>query len=103
MFAFDVGKLNGRGHWFVRNLSKAITRNVRSVRCVGHTDSKGAASYNYQLGLERARNVCHFLHQLRPYLHMKVVSAGEHRPRATNKTAHGRALNRRVEIILNYK
>jgi outer membrane protein OmpA-like peptidoglycan-associated protein len=32
-----------------------------------------------------------------------VKSAGERHPRATNKTHAGRALNRRVEIVVDYR
>jgi outer membrane protein OmpA-like peptidoglycan-associated protein len=67
----------------------------------GHTDSTGAESYNQTLSEARADSVAHYLES------QKVVAAriitrgmGESQPIATNDTPEGRALNRRVEIIL---
>jgi outer membrane protein OmpA-like peptidoglycan-associated protein len=34
---------------------------------------------------------------------LTVRSAGERHPRATNRTAAGRALNRRVELLVRYR
>jgi outer membrane protein OmpA-like peptidoglycan-associated protein len=34
---------------------------------------------------------------------LKVRSAGERDPRATNRTAAGQALNRRVELLVSYR
>jgi outer membrane protein OmpA-like peptidoglycan-associated protein len=67
----------------------------------GYTDSTGAESYNQTLSEARASSVARYLES------QKVVSArivtrgmGESQPIATNDTPEGRALNRRVEIIL---
>jgi len=65
----------------------------------GHTDSTGSAAYNMDLSKRRADAVAR-------YLEMRGVSAariqtqgmGENYPVASNDTAEGRALNRRVEI-----
>ncbi len=70
-------------------------------RIEGHTDSQGPADYNMKLSQRRAEAV-------RQYLIEHGISAdrleakgyGETRPIATNRTAAGRAKNRRVEIIL---
>lgn len=65
----------------------------------GHTDSTGSDAYNQSLSERRARAVA-------DYLAMRGVSSsrirsqgfGEQYPVASNDTAEGRALNRRVEI-----
>ena len=65
----------------------------------GHTDSVGSDAYNQKLSVRRAEAV-------KAYLVGKGVDAkrvytegkGEKQPVATNKTAAGRAQNRRVEI-----
>jgi outer membrane protein OmpA-like peptidoglycan-associated protein len=66
----------------------------------GHTDSTGPEEYNYRLGEQRAMAV-------RDYIAMKhgialnrlnVISYGEDKPVADNKTRDGRAQNRRVVI-----
>ncbi|MEL1241665.1 DUF5723 family protein [Flavobacterium flavipallidum] len=67
----------------------------------GHTDSTGIAAKNLQLSKDRAAAV-------KNYLIAKGISAerlssegyGITKPIASNKTAEGRAENRRVEIIL---
>ena len=66
----------------------------------GHTDNVGDATYNERLGMERADAVKQYLyetHQI-PLHRMNVVSYGEDKPAAENKTRDGRAQNRRVVI-----
>ena len=66
----------------------------------GHTDNVGDATYNERLGLERAEAVKQYLyetHQI-PLHRMNVISYGETKPAAENKTRDGRAQNRRVVI-----
>ena len=66
----------------------------------GHTDNVGAKEINERLGLERAEAVKRYLyeqHQI-PLHKMNVISYGEDKPVAPNKTKAGRAQNRRVVI-----
>jgi outer membrane protein OmpA-like peptidoglycan-associated protein len=66
----------------------------------GHTDNVGPAEVNERLGLERAKAVKMYLyehHQI-PLFKMNVISYGEDKPVAPNKTRAGRAQNRRVVI-----
>jgi OOP family OmpA-OmpF porin len=73
----------------------------RNVSVAGHTDSVGADAYNQSLSERRAASV-------KDYLVGKGVDAGrlttagygESNPIASNDTADGRALNRRVELNL---
>jgi outer membrane protein OmpA-like peptidoglycan-associated protein len=70
------------------------------IEIEGHTDSAGSAEGNYQLGLDRAENVKRYLyeqHQV-PLHRINVISYGEDKPIAPNKTRDGRAQNRRVVI-----
>jgi outer membrane protein OmpA-like peptidoglycan-associated protein len=70
------------------------------IEIEGHTDNVGAKDVNYQLGLERAENVKRYLyeqHQI-PLHKINVISYGEDKPIAPNKTKAGRAQNRRVVI-----
>jgi peptidoglycan-associated lipoprotein len=70
------------------------------IEIEGHTDSAGNPQTNYQLGLERAENVKRYLyeqHQV-PLHRINVISYGEDKPIAPNKTRDGRAQNRRVVI-----
>ena len=70
------------------------------IEIEGHTDSAGTPEGNYRLGLERAENVKRYLyeqHQV-PLHRINVISYGEDKPIAPNKTRDGRAQNRRVVI-----
>ena len=71
------------------------------VVATGYTDDFGNAEANYRLGLARADAVCAFLSH-RAHVACRAVSYGEGHPRATNATAAGRALNRRVELQVTY-
>jgi outer membrane protein OmpA-like peptidoglycan-associated protein len=75
---------------------------AQSVVCEGNTDSSGSASYNYGLGLRRAQAVCSELHDLGVNARFSAVSYGALRPVASNRTAAGRHLNRRVLVRVNY-
>ena len=66
----------------------------------GHTDDVGDAKINEKLGLDRAESVKRYLyehHQI-PLHKMNVISYGEDKPIAPNKTREGRAQNRRVVV-----
>ena len=76
-------------------------KGARRVVATGYTDSLGSAAANYRLGLARADAVCAFISH-RAHVACRAVAYGESHPRATNATAAGRALNRRVELLLTY-
>jgi outer membrane protein OmpA-like peptidoglycan-associated protein len=66
----------------------------------GHTDNVGAKPVNERVGLERAEAVKRYLyeqHQI-PLHKINVISYGEDKPAAPNRTRDGRAQNRRVVI-----
>jgi peptidoglycan-associated lipoprotein len=66
----------------------------------GHTDNIGSKVVNEKVGMERAEAVKKYLYeQYQVPLHkMNVISYGEDKPIAPNKTKEGRAQNRRVVI-----
>jgi peptidoglycan-associated lipoprotein len=66
----------------------------------GHTDNIGDKRINERIGMERAEAVKRYLYeQYQIPLHkMNVISYGEEKPIAPNKTKTGRAQNRRVVI-----
>jgi len=79
---------------------KAQNKNVY-LEIQGHTDSTGSAQYNHQLGLQRAESVRRHLHAQGVALgRVATISYGEDSPAEPNSTADGRALNRRVEIVV---
>jgi OOP family OmpA-OmpF porin len=78
----------------VMKANPALTGEVQ-----GHTDSTGTAEYNQRLSEDRAGAVRDYLigQGVAPE-RIRATGFGETRPAASNDTAEGRALNRRVEL-----
>jgi peptidoglycan-associated lipoprotein len=75
-------------------------KNAVWIEIEGHTDNVGDKRFNERLGLNRAEAVKRYLyerHQV-PLHKMNVISYGEEKPAAENRTRDGRAQNRRVVI-----
>lgn len=101
LFDFDKSVIKPEGRQMLDGLIGKINKefNLEVVIAVGHTDSIGTDAYNQKLGLRRAEAVKAYLvsrgiEKSRVY----TESKGERQPVADNKTAQGRAKNRRVEI-----
>ena len=99
-FDFDKSVLKPEGKAKLDDLvSKVKNINLEVIIAVGHTDSVGTDAYNQRLSVRRAEAVKAYLvskgiEKNRVYTEGK----GEKQPVADNKTAEGRAKNRRVEI-----
>lgn len=66
----------------------------------GHTDDVGSEANNMALSQRRAQTVMDYLVSKGvPAERLKAVGYGESRPKYDNKTADGRAQNRRIEIV----
>ncbi len=71
------------------------------IHVVGHTDSTGSDAYNQGLSERRAVSVGDRLIQDGvPRDRVLMEGRGEREPRATNGTADGRRMNRRVDIVI---
>ena len=99
-FDFDKSVIKPAGKQKLDDLiSKIKDINLEVIIAVGHTDSVGSDSYNQRLSVRRSEAVKAYLvskgiEKNRVYTEGK----GEKQPVADNKTAEGRAKNRRVEI-----
>ena len=99
-FDFDKSVLKPEGRAKLDDLvSKMGGLNLEVIIAVGHTDSVGSDAYNQKLSIRRSEAVKGYLvskgvEKNRVYTEGK----GEKQPVADNKTAEGRAKNRRVEI-----
>jgi len=100
LFDFDKSVIKPAGRTKLDELAGRMSgMTLEVVIDVGHADSIGADAYNQKLSERRAGAV-------KAYLVSKGVQAsrvytegkGEKQPLASNKTAEGRARNRRVEI-----
>jgi len=102
---FDVGSATVREESkpFLRRLAGLVRRVGRPTEVQGHSDSTGPAAYNQSLSERRARNVRAFLVDgggVLPEL-LSAVGLGETQPVASNATALGRQLNRRVVLRID--
>ena len=99
-FDFDKATLKPEGKAKLDDLvSKMGGIALEVIIAVGHTDSVGTDGYNQKLSVARSEAVKNYLvgkgvEKNRVYTEGK----GEKQPVADNKTAEGRAKNRRVEI-----
>ena len=100
LFDFDKAVIKPEGRSKLDDLaSKVKGVNLEVVIAIGHADSIGSDEYNQRLSLRRSDAV-------KAYMVSKGIEAnrvytegkGEKQPIASNKTADGRAKNRRTEI-----
>lgn len=105
LFDFDksVIKPEGRSRLdgFITSLNGSNAK-YDTVVVIGHTDSIGSDAYNLKLGMRRAEAVkAYLISKGIDSRTIKTNSRGEREPVADNKTAIGRAKNRRVIIEVN--
>lgn len=75
---------------------------IDSIYIEGHTDSIGTDDKNIKLSMARCESIRTWLvqHTALTLVQLPIHPFGESKPVATNSTAAGRALNRRVEMII---
>jgi outer membrane protein OmpA-like peptidoglycan-associated protein len=100
LFDFNSAGLRSASRDSLREMAKVFDNYPNTTLYVeGHTDSIGTASYNKRLSDRRADSVATYLEDLGVKgARINTYGYGESQPRATNSTAAGRQLNRRVEI-----
>ena len=100
LFDFDKSVIKPEGKSKLDDLaSKVKGVNLEVVIAIGHADSIGSDAYNQRLSVRRAESV-------KAYMVSKGIEPnrvytegkGEKQPVASNRTADGRAKNRRTEI-----
>jgi outer membrane protein OmpA-like peptidoglycan-associated protein len=71
------------------------------LQVIGYTDSQGPDAVNDPLSLARAHSVAQYIQSKGVDAdRIKVEGRGERQPMVSNDQGYGRALNRRVEIVL---
>lgn len=99
LFDFDRSVIKPEGRARLTEFAasvRGVTADVIIV--IGHTDSIGSDAYNMRLGQRRAEAVRAFLISQGVRQRIDASSRGEREPVADNRTAAGRAKNRRVVI-----
>ena len=102
LFDFDKAVIKPAGKKALDGLlDKLKDVNLEVIIVVGHTDWIGTEAYNMKLGARRAEAVkAYFISKGIDKTRVYTESKGETQPIASNKTAAGRAQNRRVEVEL---
>jgi OOP family OmpA-OmpF porin len=101
---FDTDKtdLKPESEPALEEMAKLLKNNAAlSVFIVGHTDNTGTFEHNMKLSQDRAAAVVSALvgkHGIAA-VRLKAIGAASYAPVASNKTAEGKAKNRRVELV----
>jgi len=103
LFDFNEASLSSRADRVIAKAVALIKRSGRTgqIQVIGYTDSVGDTAYNQDLSKRRAKAVAARLEAALPSGYtFQVVGKGEAAPVASNNTDAGRAMNRRVAIVL---
>jgi outer membrane protein OmpA-like peptidoglycan-associated protein len=101
LFESGRSELSAGGDRQMLKVADALRRDPAQMASIeGFTDSIGSAAANRELSGRRASTVMNALISLGvPAQHLRTASRGEDSPVASNDTAAGRQMNRRVEIV----
>jgi outer membrane protein OmpA-like peptidoglycan-associated protein len=102
LFDFDRAELRPQARENLRRLAENLRQYQRTeVLVIGHTDNVGSAQYNQGLSERRAESAAGYLVQ-QGVTRNRIATRGMglRDPIATNETAEGRQLNRRVEVVI---
>jgi outer membrane protein OmpA-like peptidoglycan-associated protein len=102
LFDFDRSDLRPTARANLQELARNLRQYDRTdVLIIGHTDSVGSASYNQGLSERRAQSAASYVVKQGIASHrVSTRGMGQNDPIATNETAEGRQLNRRVEVVI---
>ncbi|MEX2593413.1 MAG: OmpA family protein [Anditalea sp.] len=101
-FDFDKAELKPESISSLKRLNNFLTENPSlSIIILGHTDNVGLPAYNEELSLKRAESVKDYLESngILPD-RLKIQGMGDKQPLSPNDSEENRALNRRIEILV---
>ncbi len=100
-FDFDKATLRSASASLIKEIALTLKNNPTwTLQVNGHTDSIGNATYNQKLSADRAAAVAAaIVAQGIAANRMLTGGFGSTQPKDDNATLHGRALNRRVELL----
>ena len=101
-FAFDSSEITSQAAGILNQHANLLSSNPSaSVLIAGNTDERGSREYNIALGERRAQAVRSALTQRGvDGARISARGYGKAHPVADNGSADGRAMNRRVEIVI---
>ena len=101
-FEIDSAQIKPGFHSTMDKIGGVVNRYGKThLTIVGHTDSTGSTQHNQGLSQRRAQAVQNYFAQQGVIPErMAAEGKGEAAPRASNNTAEGRRLNRRVEVYI---
>jgi outer membrane protein OmpA-like peptidoglycan-associated protein len=105
-FDFNKDNIKEVSYPILDAVAEALLANphIVQVRVEGHTDNEGTEEYNLDLSTRRAKAVVEYLiGKDVPAERLTFEGYGFTKPKASNKTAEGRAINRRVEFTILQK
>lgn len=103
-FAFGKSDVPVSSKPLLEKINDIITRlDAEVVAVEGHTDSIGADDVNLRLSTRRAIAVSDYLASFSSGYRIGYSGYGETRPIASNETSAGRAINRRVDLVVTAK
>jgi len=102
LFDFDKSTLRPASQEQIRKFADALKKyEDTDVLIAGHTDATGSDDYNLMLSRRRAESVANYLESLGvSQTRFTIMGFGEAQPVASNDTAEGQQLNRRVEVAI---
>jgi outer membrane protein OmpA-like peptidoglycan-associated protein len=102
MFDFDSDRIRSEAGQNLRNLASSLDQYPNTeLLIVGHTDSDGPDSYNWNLSERRAASAANYLAaQGVTRARLRTAGRGETEPVASNDSDAGRQQNRRVEVAI---
>jgi len=102
LFGYDSSTLQSEAKANISKLADILKKYPDSnILITGHTDSDGSENYNQTLSEQRAKAVSDYtMYKGISSSRLSTVGLGETEPVASNDTADGKQLNRRVEIAI---
>lgn len=102
LFGFDSSTLTATSKENITELAETLKKyDDTEILIEGHTDDRGAETYNQTLSEQRAHSVSNLLTSMGvANSRVTEIGYGEMQPIADNATENGRSLNRRVEVAI---
>ncbi len=102
LFASGQQEIQQDAYPVLRKVAELVRPLPLNLKVEGHTDDRGAELANWDLSVARAVSVLRFLasNQLIPLTRMAATGYGSQKPLFPNASDRERALNRRVEFVL---